>query len=403
MSKGESSQQFEKHILNTHQHQSRITGPQQQFNEILNEESVRLNNITIENRQQLPVEFRPLMQYKEIPSFNEMETIFTHSQQQLQHPQQESSSEWAREFSQNSIHSQILRPNFNMPMMSGISNMQLLSQPIIPNPQSKLTEHANQKWQQEFEKQIMQSEQKTEAVDTRDWESEFQDIWNNLKLDQDNEFFEDFKLTVQDYNTPYEFEPQNPYLEHENPYLLGLEMIQNNESLTLVALAFEASLQKDSSNSDCWLQLGKIQAENEKEPAAILALKKSIELNPLSLECLQSLAISYINEGLTNEALQSLNTWLQLSFPGLECPTFDHDLHENLVDYYLKAVKLNSTEKINADLQLNLGLLFYNSGDYQKTIDCFTCALSTRTQDYLLWNRLGATLSNSNSSLNINR
>lgn len=45
-----------------------------------------------------------------------------------------------------------------------------------------------------------------------------------------------------------------------------------------------------------------------------------------------------------------------------------------------------------------MGLLFYNIQDFGKTVDCFSAALALKPDDYLLWNRLGATLSNSGNS-----
>ncbi len=69
-------------------------------------------------------------------------------------------------------------------------------------------------------------------------------------------------------------------------------------------------------------------------------------------------------------------------------------MHGRLSKYYIEAVQRDTT-LVDSNIQVGLGLLFYNIQDYEKTIDCFTAALSVRPDDYLLWNRLGATLSNS--------
>lgn len=214
----------------------------------------------------------------------------------------------------------------------------------------------------------------------------------------------------------YQYEAHNPYNAHASPYAEGVRLVENNGSLTDAALLFEAATQRESSGdgeitltheerSRAWQKLGECHAMNEHEIKAIQALEEAVRLDPGNLGALMSLAVSYINEGYDQATNQTLLRYLSRSHPHLvpssEFPTLPDERTNPWarLDYvrnlFLKAVREDAAaQRMDADLQVGLGLLFYSSSSYEQARDCFRAALSVRPDDWQLWNRLGATLAN---------
>ncbi|KAG2229344.1 hypothetical protein INT48_004095, partial [Thamnidium elegans] len=242
---------------------------------------------------------------------------------------------------------------------------------------------------------------------------QFENVWQNIRdqMADDNDWEDEFgnfnnggAIYKPDLGE-YVFETHNPFLTHPDPMSEGLRLLEQGGSLSEAALAFEAVLQNNPVNSEAWMHLGNVQAQNEKEEPAIRALEKAIETDPGNLQALMSLAVSYTNESYDHAAYQTLERWITQKYPNLvgnqQLPeaASPFELHDRVTDLFLTAARqAPDGQGMDPDVQVGLGVLFYGSGDLDKAIDCFVSALKGRPDDYLLWNRMGATLANNGRS-----
>lgn len=125
-----------------------------------------------------------------------------------------------------------------------------------------------------------------------------------------------------------------------------------------------------------------------------------------------SLAISYTNEGYDTAAHQTLERYISRAYPNIKAAPLPAEISgskdpiegtegnpwaslNRVTDLFLQAARQgNSAGQIDPEVQVGLGVLFYTQSAYEQAQDCFNTALSARPNDFLLWNRLGATLAN---------
>lgn len=303
---------------------------------------------------------------------------------------------------------------------------------------NRVVELENENWEEQF-KQIeeharaqeskgkgVSEEAKTEApLSTEDTilleDQNFEDVWENIRKqvfsnehdwsgedrtawDRD---FTEFTKSRPEYGE-YQFEENNMYKEQPDPFQVGVSLMESGGNLSEAALAFEAAVQKNPDHAEAWYRLGSCQAQNEKEDSAVRALERCIDLQPDNLNALMTLAVSYTNESYENAAYSTLEKWIATKYPDIvnearqnnpKVGNANYELHSRVTALFIKAAQLSPDGvNIDADVQDGLGVLFYGNEEFDKAIDCFSAAVAVRPNDPLLWNRLGATLANSNRS-----
>jgi len=210
---------------------------------------------------------------------------------------------------------------------------------------------------------------------------------------------------------PYEFEKENQYMNE--PEQSGRSHLQDakdllarNGSLTEAALLLEAAIQKGDlgrGGYEAWVLLGETRSMDEREDQAMRALQEGTRLSAAAgdtAEGLMPLAIAYTNESFDRAAYRALLGWLKARYPDAvvlgEDPSSPWASLERAREAYLDVARKQhaSGAPVDPDLQVGLGVLFYSNSEFDRARDCFETALGARPDDYLLWNRLGSSLSN---------
>ncbi|XP_072540255.1 PEX5-related protein isoform X1 [Salminus brasiliensis] len=269
----------------------------------------------------------------------------------------------------------------------------------------------NQSLEEEFERAKAAVESDTEFWDKM--QAEWEELARRNWLTENEQA--QIPSSVSPHEKGYYFHTDNPYKDWPNAFEEGLRKAREGD-LPNAVLLLESAILQDPQDSEAWQVLGTTQAENENEQAAIVSLQRCLELHPNNLQALMALAVSLTNTGMKQEACEALLGWLKHNpkykhllktrshlqgSPGsrrLSCTSpLPCSLLPEVRELFLDAAGQNP-DIIDADLQTGLGVLYNLSSEFTKAVEAFNAALSVRPEDYLLWNRLGATLANGDRS-----
>ncbi|KAF8894083.1 peroxisome targeting signal receptor [Infundibulicybe gibba] len=248
--------------------------------------------------------------------------------------------------------------------------------------------------------------------DLAKWEAEFNQLMTSQRedLDYGENVLGGATIKFDNEGIPilgeYTFERFNPHLGSPRSLLDDAKaLLEENGSLSEAALLLEAAIQKGELGEggyEAWILLGETRNMDEREEAGMRALAEGVRKAEESGAPV--LAISFTNESYDRASHSMLLRWLRARFPAHPVPeetlkamstNSSWDTHNRITDVFLSLARNQHSQGVmDPEVQIGLGVLFYTNGEYDRAKDCFESALAARPRDYLLWNRLGSSLSN---------
>lgn len=224
-------------------------------------------------------------------------------------------------------------------------------------------------WLEDFQKHAEKQTADNERYNQEFW-NRLQEEWKKIseESDEGHPWLSDFTNYYDPYKE-YTFDENTPTEAIDNAFEKGKQFLAQGDIPSAV-YCFESAVKQHPENAEYWEYLGTSQAENEKDPNAIAALKKSLELQPNNGKVMMALAVSFTNESLQNQALKMLMSWLKnhpvygalVPMP-MENPTESNpDMPSSLIrgpelmevqNLLLKAVQASSPN-VDAELQVTL-------------------------------------------------
>ncbi|KAJ6587094.1 hypothetical protein DFH09DRAFT_1142563 [Mycena vulgaris] len=229
--------------------------------------------------------------------------------------------------------------------------------------------------------------------------------WDHLQADWDN--FEATNTGIKPVDR-YIFQQNNPYVSNTPSFTTRHHLEhQGRQPFLDSVLELEAVVQRNMTDASAWFDLGVKQQANEREKQALQALTRALELDPSYLPAWLALAISHTNDGNRVATHDAIRHWVdrneryrdavsqyRASHPVIpEAPLPER--FGNLIQCLIAMARSDTTGAVDADIQIALAVLLNTNEDYDKAQDCFRTALAVRPDDWLLYNRVGATMANS--------
>ncbi|KAJ7647128.1 hypothetical protein FB45DRAFT_1019399 [Roridomyces roridus] len=216
--------------------------------------------------------------------------------------------------------------------------------------------------------------------------------WDRLQEDWDN--FEATATGIQPVER-YIFQPNNPYLS-DRPSSTTRHHLSHNVRQPFLdsVLELEAAVQRNMTDASAWFDLGVKQQANEREKQALAALSRAVELDPSHLPAWLALAISHTNDGNREATHDAIRNWYKASHPESVTASMP-ERFGSLIQCLINMAR-SDAGNIDADIQIALAVLLNTNEDYAKSSRIVSGpALAVRPDDWLLYNRVGATMANS--------
>ena len=229
-------------------------------------------------------------------------------------------------------------------------------------------------------------------------EDMFADMWN---VEQDVAEYQNYG----DVPDVYKFDEKNPY--ENDPKSLENASLSLNEGRTKNAiLALEAHLKNHPEDGNSWRILGKLHMDNDEDRRAVTCFLKSVNSDNKNLDNLLALGVSCTNILDEVQAMNHLKHWMMnnpryqqiITDPSIVPETTDNKnlnvddirtMNARLIEKFETAKSMNPQDP---ELATSLAVLYFVARDYAASVNLFNEALKYDTENYSLWNKLGATL-----------